>query len=136
MLYNTSKKLKIETSNTRVLKNYFLYHVILFFERVLFSEKKIKSLDVDKLAKINLTKELEKQVKLMDEKIELLEDMIKLKNERIEFFERTIKLKNEIIKSKDKILEERGKKIITLKRLIRSNIRFFREEYRDVNIEP
>ena len=136
MLYNTSKKLKIETSNTRVLKNYFLYHVILFFERVLFSEKKIKSLDVDKLAKINLTKELEKQVKLMDEKIELLEDMIKLKNERIEFFERTIKLKNEIIKSKDKILEERGKKIITLKRIIRSNIRFFREEYRDVNIEP
>mgnify|MGYP001213033279 CR=1 FL=1 len=136
MLYNTSKKLKIETSNTRVLKNYFLYHVILFFERVLFSEKKIKSMDVDKLAKINLTKELEKQVKLMDEKIELLEDMIKLKNERIEFFERTIKLKNEIIKSKDKILEERGKKIITLKRLIRSNIRFFREEYRDVNIEP
>ena len=135
MLYNTSKKLKIETSNTRVLKNYFLYHVILFFERVLFSEKKIKSMDVDKLAKINLTKELEKQVKLMDEKIELLEDMIKLKNERIEFFERTIKLKNEIIKSKDKILEERGKKIITLKRLIRSNIRFFREEYRDVNIE-
>jgi hypothetical protein len=108
----------------------------LFFERVLFSEKKIKSMDVDKLAKINLTKELEKQVKLMDEKIELLEDMIKLKNERIEFFERTIKLKNEIIKSKDKILEERGKKIITLKRLIRSNIRFFREEYRDVNIEP
>lgn len=93
-------------------------------------------MDVDKLAKINLTKELEKQVKLMDEKIELLEDMIKLKNERIEFFERTIKLKNEIIKSKDKILEERGKKIITLKRLIRSNIRFFREEYRDVNIEP
>lgn len=136
MLYNTSKKLKIETSNTRVLKNYFLYHVILFFERVLFSEKKIKSMDVDKLAKINLTKELEKQVKLMDEKIELLEDMIKLKNERIEFFERTIKLKNEIIKSKDKIIEERGKKIITLKRLIRSNIRFFREEYRDVNIEP
>jgi len=136
LLYNTSKKLKIETSNTRVLKNYFLYHVILFFERVLFSEKKIKSMDVDKLAKINLTKELEKQVKLMDEKIELLEDMIKLKNERIEFFERTIKLKNEIIKSKDKILEERGKKIITLKRLIRSNIRFFREEYRDVNIEP
>ena len=136
MLYNTSKKLKIETSNTRVLKNYFLYHVILFFERVLFSEKKIKSMDVDKLAKINLTKELEKQVKLMDEKIELLENIIKLKNERIEFFERTIKLKNEIIKSKDKILEERGKKIITLKRIIRSNIRFFREEYRDVNIEP
>ena len=93
-------------------------------------------MDVDKLAKINLTKELKKQVKLMDEKIELLENMIKLKNERIEFFERTIKLKNEIIKSKDKILEERGKKIITLKRLIRSNIRFFREEYRDVNIEP
>ena len=93
-------------------------------------------MDVDKLAKINLTKELKKQVKLMDEKIELLENIIKLKNERIEFFERTIKLKNEIIKSKDKILEERGKKIITLKRLIRSNIRFFREEYRDVNIEP